>query len=76
MVEVPFDGGGELIVSVTVSSASPSPEILRCLSPFLSQPYIRSPPSVQISIFCNRSREKPHLSSPLVSPSHTSARTE
>ena len=34
----PFDGGGELIVSVTILSASVSPShgILRCLSPFLS----------------------------------------
>ena len=39
----PFDGGGELIASVTVLSASdsPSPGILRCLSPFPSHPYIR-----------------------------------
>ena len=74
----PFDGGGELIASVTVLSASvsPSPGILRCLAPFSSQPYICSPPSVQISVFRNRSREKPHLSSILASPSRTSARTE
>ena len=72
----PFDGGGELIASVTVPSASPSPGILRCLSPFPSQPYIRSPPSAQISVFCNRSREKPHLNSPLASPSRTSVHTE
>jgi hypothetical protein len=41
----PFDGGGELIALVTVLSASvsPSPGILRCLSPFPLQPYIRSP---------------------------------
>ena len=47
-----FDGGGELIASVTVffAFASLSPGILRCLSPFPSQPYIRSPLSVQISV--------------------------
>ena len=53
----PFDGEDELIASVTVPSASPSPRILRCLSPFLSQPYIRSPPSVQISVPQPLSRE-------------------
>ena len=66
----PFDGGGKLIASVTVLSASVSPSsgILRYLSPFPSQPYICSPPSVQISVFRNRSREKPHLSCLLASP--------